>query len=100
MDVASGVRDSLYVETERTWVPDIYMQKIKWNGVLQDTLYWSTEDSDINIDYVSPDGQYTYNHAVWPADVWWEGTVMKNNDTTGYPNHTLSFTPYDGWSYS
>ena len=100
MDVNTGVRDSVYVETSRAWITDHYIQKIKWNGVLQDTINWTSDSSDINIDYVSPNGRYTYNHAVWPADIWWEGTVSRNNDETSDPWHTLSFTPYDGWSYS
>ena len=64
MDVGAGVRDTLTVETEVQQVDyeTQYVQKILWNGVLQDTLTFTWESSDINIDYVSPDGKYTYNH--------------------------------------
>ena len=64
MDLEAGVRDSLFVETEVQTVgyDTQYVQKILWNGVLQDTLNWDYSSPDINIDYVSPDGKYTYNH--------------------------------------
>ena len=100
LDLNTGVRDYMSVETEAHQVNGTteYVQKIAWNGVLQDTLYVTSNSSDIDIDYVSPDGQYNYTHYVWAKDMQWQAVMSKNNDTTGYPDLFLSFYLYDGWT--
>ena len=62
LDLDTGVRDYLSVETEAHPANGVteYVQKIQWNGVLQDTLSWTSDSPDILVNYVSSNGLYTY----------------------------------------
>lgn len=85
------------------------MQSIKWGSETMEVLFFNITDSlandnetdefDIDNEYLSPDGIYSYRHEVYPQSRLWYGSLgLANGENIGYPvlNHEFNFT--EGYS--